>query len=194
VSMLGLVSRMGEVPLAAHAVTWQIWSLVSYGVDGFAHAAETLVGNRLGAQDYAAARRLAWRILQLGVAIGVVFLVVYALALEWIGGLFTEHAEVVGALLPLGWVIALVQPLNAAVFIFDGIFIGANDVGYLFRAMAIAAFAGYAPATLLFVPWLGWGLAGAWLAYDALMVGRFLTLGYRYRGNAWLRTFVRPAG
>ena len=40
----------------------------------------------------------------------------------------------------LRWVVALVQPLNAVVFVLDGIFIGANDMGYLFAAMAAASF------------------------------------------------------
>jgi MATE family multidrug resistance protein len=190
---LSLVSRLGEVPLAAHAVLWQVWALVSYGVDGFAHAAETLVGNRLGAQEYGDARRVARRVLQLAAGIGLAFLVVFAAGLEPIGRLFTDHAEVVAAIRPLGWAIALVQPLNAVVFVLDGVFIGANDVGYLFRAMAIAAFGAFAPVAWGLVVWLGWGLLGAWLAYDALMVGRFVTLYARYRGDRWLRTFVAPA-
>jgi len=35
------------------------------------------------------------------------------------------------------------------------------------------------------------GFRGVWLAYDGLMLGRFLTLLLRYRGDHWLRTFVR---
>ncbi|MDA0747661.1 MAG: MATE family efflux transporter, partial [bacterium] len=35
--MLATVARLGEVALAANAVLWQVWSLVSYSVDGLAH-------------------------------------------------------------------------------------------------------------------------------------------------------------
>ncbi len=42
----------------------------------------------------------------------------------------------------LRWIIAPLQLLNAVVFVFDGIFIGANDMGYLFRAMAVASWWG----------------------------------------------------
>lgn len=189
-ALLGMVSRLGEVPLAANAIVWQVWALVSYGVDGFAFAAEALVGNALGGRDFAGARRLAWRILGWGGGIGLCFGVIYAIGLEPIGRAFTPHQEVVAAIASLAWLIALVQPLNALVFVLDGIFIGANDVGYLFRAMAVSAFAFFAPAALLFVYGLGGGLQGAWLAYDALMVGRFLTLWRRFRGEEWLKTFV----
>ena len=189
-SMMAMVSRMGETALAAHAVVWQIWAIVSYGVDGFAHAAEILVGNLLGARDYVGARRVAGRILLWGVGIGSCLSILYGLGLEAIGRAFTPHAEVVEAVAGLALIVAVVQPLNAAVFIFDGILIGANDVAYLFAAMAVAAFGVFGPSSLIFVHWLDWGLPGAWLAYDGLMVGRFGTLWQRYRGDTWLRTFT----
>ncbi len=188
--MVALVARMGEVPLAAHAVVWQLWSLVSYGVDGFAHAAEALVGNRLGAGDRLAARHYARRILVWGAWIGLLFGGIYAVGLERIAGWFTPHAEVVAAVASLTVLVAVVQPLNALVFVLDGIFIGANDAAYLFRAMALAAFAGFAPAAVLLVIALDGGLVSAWSAYIVLMLGRFLPLARRYRGGAWQRTFL----
>ena len=190
--MLGMVSRMGEAQLAANAVVLQVWGLASFGIDGFAHAAETLVGNSLGARLYGEARKLARRIILWGVAVGVVFGLVYFVALEEIAALFTEHREVVVHVGALHWYIALIQPLNAAVFVFDGILIGANDMGYLFKAMAVAAFAVFAPAALVLVVGLDMGLTGAWLAYNGLMLGRFLTLWPRYRSDAWLRSFITP--
>ena len=90
----------------------------------------------------------------------------------------------------LYWYIALIQPLNAVVFVFDGILIGANDMAYMFKAMAVSAFAVFAPAALVFVFWLDLGLAGAWLAYNGLMLGRFFTLWPRYRSDAWLRSIT----
>lgn len=188
--LLAMVSRLGEVPLAANAVVWQVWAVVSYGVDGFAFAAEALVGGALGGRDFAGARRLAGRILAWGGGIGAALGLVYALAMAPIGRAFTQHEPVVAAILSLTWIIAPMQPLNALVFVLDGIFIGANDVAYLFRAMAVATFLFFVPAALVLVHGLQGGLQGAWLAYDALMVGRLLTLWRRYRGDQWLRTFV----
>lgn len=189
-SMLGIVSRLGEAPLAANAIVWQIWSLVSFGVDGFAHAAETLVGNSLGARDFAGARQVARRIILWGAGIGAVFGLVYLFLLEPIARGFTEHEEVIQVIGSLALLIALIQPLNAVVFVFDGIFIGANDMQYLFKAMAIAAFGVFLPAAVICVYGLDWGIQGAWLAYNGLMLGRFFTLLPRYRGDVWLRTFV----
>ena len=188
-SMLAMVSRLGDIPLAAHAVIWQVWALVSFGVDGFAHAAEILVGNLLGARDFAGARSLARRTLMWGLGIGCVFGVIYGLWLEPIGSLFTTHAPVLAAIGSVSVVIALVQPINAMTFVFDGILIGANDVAYLFVSMLIAAFGVFLPLALAAYG-LESGFRGAWVAYDGLMLGRFTTLLLRYRGDRWVRTFI----
>ncbi|HCL28774.1 MAG TPA: MATE family efflux transporter [Candidatus Latescibacteria bacterium] len=189
-SLVALVARMGDVPLAAHTVVWQLWALVSYGVDGFAHAAEALVGSALGSGNSTRARAYARRILGWGICIGLLFTVVYAVGLEFFVRILTSHAEVAVAAGGLTILVAVMQPLNAVVFIFDGIFIGANDMAYMFRAMALAAFAFFVPAVVVLVIWLDGGLLSAWIAYAALMVGRALPLALRYRTDTWLRTFV----
>ena len=56
--------------------------------------------------------------------------------------------------------------------------------------MIVAAFLGFAPAAVLLVIWMGGGLLSAWVAYATLMLGRFLPLAMRYRGEDWLRTFL----
>ncbi|HIG55751.1 MAG TPA: hypothetical protein EYQ18_17565 [Candidatus Handelsmanbacteria bacterium] len=122
--------------------------------------------------------------------LGLGFGLLYFFALQPIAALFTRHSEVVDKVAALYLLIALIQPLNAVVFVLDGIFIGANDMGYLFKAMAVAAFVVFAPAALILVYWLDGGLYGAWLAYNCLMIGRFLTLWPRYRSDVWLRSFV----
>ena len=188
--LLAVVSRLGEVSLAAHAILWQIWGLVSYAVDGFAHAAETLVGNSLGAGDFTSARRVCRRIMMWGIGIGSCFAMAFGIGMNELAAVFTEHGEVVAAIVPLTPMLALAQPMNAAVFVFDGIFIGANDVAYLSRAMLIAALLFFLPAVGLLVFQFEGGLQGAWLAYIVLMLGRLVTLWKRYRSDAWLRTFV----
>ena len=188
--MLVMVSRMGEVPLAAQAVVLQVWAVVSFGVDGFAHAAETLVGNLLGRRDFAGGRRVARRIILWGAAIGFGFSLAYAFGLEPIARAFTEHRQVILMVASLKWLIVWIQPLNAVVYVFDGILIGANDMGYMFLAMAVALLVFFLPPALVFVYVLDWGIWGAWGAYNFLMVGRFVTLGRRYLGDAWLRSFI----
>ena len=188
--LLSVVSRLGEVPLAAHAIVWQVWGLVSFAVDGFAHAAETLVGNSLGAGDFAGTRQVCRRIMGWGIGTGFCFAAAFGTGMNELASAFTEHREVVAAILPLTPMLALAQPMNAAVFVFDGIFIGANDVAYLSGAMLVTALFFFLPAVGLLVFLLDGGLLEAWLAYIVLMFGRLVTLWKRYRSDAWLRTFV----
>jgi MATE family multidrug resistance protein len=189
-SLVALVARMGEVPLAAHMVVWQLWSLVSYGVDGFAHAAESLVGAALGSGSFQLARAYARRVLAWGVTIGLLFCAIYAIGLGTFIALLTTHKEVALAAGGLTFIVAVMQPLNAAVFIFDGIFIGASDMRYMFRAMALAVFVFFLPTAVILVWWLEGGLISAWIAYASLMLGRLVPLACRYRGDTWLRSFI----
>ena len=76
--------------------------------------------------------------------------------------------------------IVFMQPLNALVFVWDGIFMGAEDFAYLSKAMVISAVA--AVLILLLVVPFGWGLAGVWWGIVALMGVRVVTLALRYFG------------
>ena len=184
---LSLVARMGDVPLAAHAVAWQIWSVVSYFVDGFAHAAETLVGNAIGALNRSEAIAYGRRCMVWGVGLGVVFGVGYLIGMGHLVRLFTDHEPVLAAVAEIAILLAWMQPICGMVYILDGVLIGADDARFLFIAMAIGAFAVYFPAVLLFTQTNVWGLWGVWLAYNGLMLSRFGFLAVRFRGGGWAR-------
>lgn len=182
---MALVARMGEVPLAAHAVAWQIWSVVSYFVDGFAHAAETLVGNAIGARNPGEAVAFGRRCMGWGIGIGLVFGLVYLTFMGPLAALFTDHAPVIAAVTGLSLLLSLVQPIGGAVYILDGILIGADDTRFLFVAMAAGAFYVYLPVVLGATEVMVWGLSGVWLAYNALMLSRFGLLWGRFRRGKW---------
>ena len=44
-------------------------------------------------------------------------------------------------------------------------------------------------AILVLVYVFVYGLSGSWMGYNCLMIGRFITLYPRYRGEKWLKTF-----
>jgi Na+-driven multidrug efflux pump len=191
--LLRTVSGLGEVSLAAHAVLWQVWSLVSYGVDGFAHGVETLVGNALGTGDHTGAIATARRCMKWGGALGAGCGLMFLVGLPQIGALLTDHVEVVARVAQMATLLSLTQPFNGLVYILDGILMGANDVAYLFLAMAIVAFGIFLPA-VLGTMWMSLGLWGAWVAYSALMLGRFALLYGRFRGRKWVRSIGLPHG
>ncbi|MBU1227241.1 MAG: hypothetical protein KJ698_08535, partial [Actinobacteria bacterium] len=69
------------------------------------------------------------------------------------------------------------MPLSALVFVWDGVFLGAGDFGFLAAATLAAGLFGVGLLALV-LP-LGWGLAGVWWAMVGLMGARILTLAWR---------------
>ena len=184
---------MGEVPLAAHAVLMQLWALLSYFVDGLAHSAETLVGQALGARDYSDARAVAKRCTLWGVGVSAVFSVCYFWGMELLVSVFTDHVTVIAAVVGVTFWASAVVPFNGAVYIWDGVFIGANDTRFLFGGMAVASFVCFLPAFLILVHGFDLGLAGAWMGLNVLMLARFGVLLSRFRSDKWMHSTVGDA-
>ncbi|RAY14751.1 MATE family efflux transporter [Actinomadura craniellae] len=181
-----LAARMGDAQIAAYQVGFLVWTLLAMGHDAVAIAGQAITGRYLGAGDAAGARRVTRRMVQWGVAGGVLFALLLLAVRPWLPGLFTEDPAVRSALLGTLLVVAALQPVAGVVFVLDGVLIGAGDMRYL----AVTTLLGtgvFVPAALL-AHGVGGGLVGLWLAIGLWMVVRLVTLGRRARGSAWLVT------
>jgi Na+-driven multidrug efflux pump len=157
---------------------------LAFALDAIAIAGQAMVGRLLGAGDAAGARAASRRMVEWGVAAGVVLGVAAATLSGVLPRLFTDDAEVVRlAAFLLLWV-AVLQPVNAVVFVLDGVLIGAGDLRYLAWAMTVAALA-FVPAAVA-VRVLGLGIGWVWAAIALLMGARLVTLGARWRSGAWV--------
>lgn len=171
--------RFGEAALAANAVLMQMQALMSYGLDGFAHAAEVMVGQALGRRDPAATRTAIRVALQwsagtaLGIAAG------YALLGSPLIGLLTDIDAVRLAahdLLP--WMIA--SPLVSVwAFTFDGVYIGGTWSRTMRNSMVVSATL-YVAATYALLPY---GHHGLWAAFLGFLALRGLWLGAALPGH-----------
>ena len=179
-----VATRMGTVEVAAHQIAFELWSFLAMALDAVAIAGQALVGRALGAGDGRAARGAGRRMIEWGVAFGVVVgLAVLALRTA-LPHLFSDDPEVLAlATFVLLW-LAVVQPVNAVAFVLDGILIGAGDMRFLAWAMAGAA-AVFIPAALA-VSAIGAGIGWLWAALGLLMVTRVVTLGARFAGDRWI--------
>ena len=167
-------AELGEVPLAANSVLIQLWMFFSYGIDGFAFAAESLVGKYLGAGDRDRLTLVMRRIFVFGLSLAAVFSLMYGGFKDVIPMLFTGQKpvlELIGQL--IGWTIF--APIPAAVcYIWDGIFIGATATRGLRNAMLICAFLIYLP--LHYFLTAVWQVDGMWCALLCFMIARGISL------------------
>ena len=177
VSFLFLGADFGDVTLAANQVLLQFLQIAAHGLDGFAFAAEALVGQAFGARLRHQVRRgaLLAGVWGAGSALGL------ALGFLLFGGMIidimTTAPEVrVAARVYLPYMV--LAPLLAVVpFILDGVFIGATRSRDM-RNMMFVSFVVYGVAVLSLLPVLG--SHGLWVALLVSFVARGLTLGLRY--------------
>ncbi|GGR99365.1 MATE family efflux transporter [Streptomyces nojiriensis] len=179
-----VAARLGDADIAAHQILLSLWSLLAFALDAIAIAGQAIIGRYLGAGDTDGARAVCRRMVQWGIASGVVLGLLVVLARPVFIPLFTSDPAVEAALLPALLVVALSQPVSGIVFVLDGVLMGAGDGRYLARAMLLTL-AAFAPAALL-VPILGGGLTALWWAMTLMMVVRMITLRLRAGSGRWL--------
>ena len=181
-----VVARMGDAPLAAHQIAFQLWIFIALVLDAIAIAGQIIVGQELGASRPEAAYDASVRMIWLSIIVGAAFSVVLLVFSGVIPRIFTSDPEVLAQCALLWPLFALSQPLNGIVFAIDGILIGASDGRYLALSMA-AAFAVCAVA-LAVVVWADWGVRGVWAALVLLIVTRMALMGARFLRRRWLVT------
>ena len=166
----------------AHQVCLQAWWITLFGLDSIAVSAQALVAASLGKRDVVGARIAADRALNWGLGAGVVVGAVVFASADRLPYLFTNDPEIAAAAVMPIQILALLQPLNSAVFIGDGVFQGSADFDYLAKAMAVSAGAGILALTAAGNV-EGSTLTSVWLGMAVLMFGRAATLGWRYYGD-----------
>jgi len=168
-----LGARQSDTTLAANALLLNFQTFMAYGLDGFAHAAEALVGAAIGARDRDAFRQ-AVKVTMLWSALGALgFAVAYWVAGTWIIERLTDQAAVrAAAEAYLPWA-ALSPVVSVWGFLLDGVFIGATRTHELMKAMAVSLTVFVAASWGLMVPY---GNHGLWVALLVFMAARGVTL------------------
>ncbi|WP_406420928.1 MATE family efflux transporter [Streptomyces sp. NBC_00873] len=181
-----VAARLGDTDIAAHQIILSLWSLMAFALDAIAIAGQAIIGRYLGANDTEGAREACRRMVQWGIASGVVLGALIVLARPLFIPLFTGDQDVQSILLPALLVAAVCQPIAGVVFVLDGVLMGAGDGRYLAWAMLITL-AVFAPVALL-VPTYGGGLTALWWAMALMMTVRMVTLWLRTRSGKWIVT------
>ncbi len=167
-------ARRGDAILAANALLMNLQTFMAYVLDGFAQAAESLVGAAIGARarrDYDLALRIStfWA----GASAAAFSLVYAGLGPLIVSGLTDQAAVRTAALIYLPWA-ALSPIVSVWSFQLDGIYIGATRTKDLRNTMALAMVC-FLATTWALQP--AFGNHGLWAALMVLMLVRAAGLG-----------------
>jgi MATE family multidrug resistance protein len=176
-SFLFLGARFGDVTLAANQVLMQFLQITAFSLDGFAFAAEALVGQAVGAHSVARLRRASILTSVWGTAGAILLGLLFWIIGPWLIDTMAKAPDVqTEARRYLLWVIAA-PVIGIASWMLDGIFIGATRTREMRDAMAVAAVP-YALALAVLLPSLA--NHGLWASLMILNAARGLTLAIRY--------------
>lgn len=174
-SFLFLAAGLGDVPLASNQVLMQFLSITAYALDGFAFAAETLVGQAVGAGAGRDLRRAVTLVFRWGIGGSVIMAVIFAAFGPALIDLMTTAPEVRAmARTYLPWVV-LAPVIGIASWMYDGVFIGATQTRAMLGCMVISV-AFYALACVALIPTMG--NHGLWAALMAMNGLRGLTAAW----------------
>jgi putative MATE family efflux protein len=185
-SAAAVASRLGAAPLGAHQIALQLFMFLALVLDSVAIAAQSLVGESLGAGRRGEARALAWRVAGYGGAAGVASAVVLFAGRDVIPRLFTSDAEVLELAATVWPWFAATQVMAGVVFALDGVLIGAGDTGFLRDITLVSTVGGFLP--LVWVAHIaGWGLPGVWAGLLAFVLIRLVGMVLRVAGQRWTK-------
>jgi len=168
-------ARQGDVILAANAVLITFLLVISNALDGFANAAEALIGEAVGRNSRPRFRlvftcALRWSVwgaalLTLLFVFGGGRLITLLTGLEQVRATAWQY-------LPWLWLLPFASVWG---FLLDGVFIGATRTREMQNTMLASALGVFLP-----VWWLTTGLGnhGLWLALISLMLARAATMGW----------------
>ena len=172
-----LGAGFGDVTLAANQVLMQFLEITAYGLDGLAFAAESLVGQAVGAGSAVRVRRAAWLTSQWGGAGALGLAAGLWLAGPWLIEVISASEAVrAEARDYLPWVV-LAPLIGIASWMFDGIFIGATRTKEMRNAM-MGSVAVYGLALWLLLP--AFGNHGLWGALMVLNLARGVSMALYY--------------
>ena len=169
-------ARNGDTIIAANAVLINFFDVAAYSLDGFAYAAEAMVGQSIGARDQARYSKSIKLSSQWAIAYGALASLVIWLAGPQLINVMTVNEtvrETARLYLPLA---AATPLLGAACFLYDGIFTGALATREM-RNMMLVSLTIYLASSLVLEH--SFGNTGLWVALNIFFAVRSISFASR---------------
>lgn len=167
-------ARYGSEILVLNTILYQFFIFFSYGMDGFAHAAEALTGKFIGRGEIPVLKNCVKAVFIWGFGLSILAVLIYAFAYQDLLQIFTKDSQI--HFIAKGyyyWIVAL-PILSFPAFLWDGVYAGALATKALLYTMLVAVGLCFFPAYYLLAPY--WGNHALWFALLLFLVVRGLSL------------------
>ena len=171
-------SRLGNTILAANAILIMLQMFISYSLDGFAQAAEVLIGNEFSKKNKNKIIKVAISSTIISFIFAVIYFLIFYLFIDNIILLMTSISSVIVETQNYTiWIIA--SPLISFIsFQMDGIFIGANKTRIM-RNTVIISFIIFIISLCILVPF--YENNGLWLSFLLFLLFRGILLLTKFK-------------
>lgn len=170
----------GKEYIAAYTIGFNIWLTGAFMIDGYSSAGNILSGKLLGAKAYQTLLVLGKNLMKYGFVFGLVLAVIGFVLYKPIGLIFTKEPEVLQVFYNSFWIILVMQPFCSVAFIFDGIFKGTAQTGYLRNVLFFSTLFIFIP-TLLTLNSFGYQLYAIWFAFFLWVIARGIPLIIKFK-------------
>lgn len=184
-------AKAGDIVLAANALMLHVLTITAHGLDGFAIAAESLIGQAIGKRDDKKLRLVIRRTFIWAIGAGVTIALLWVLGRDLFLTIMTNVEDVQTATAAL-WHWAIILPLVSLwCFQLDGIYIGLGGTRIMRNAMIIC-FAAYIGLWAVLTPIFG--NQGLWAAFTIFFGLRALSLALWLNRTITKSLTPAPAG
>tara|TARA_B110000238_G_scaffold198066_1_gene241911 strand:- start:116 stop:1441 length:1326 start_codon:yes stop_codon:yes gene_type:complete len=176
----------GDSILAANAILLNFFFLFSYGIDGFAHSSEVLVGNSIGKKNNVLLKQSIYSTGKFSVILASIYLIIFnvfdLLIIQFVTNLEVIHTIVLSNITYL----YLIFISATVAFWLDGVFIGSLKVILLRNIMIISGILFFIVETIL----LQGNNDNLWISFLVFFIARSMLLGialhYHMKNNRFI--------
>ncbi|HYQ57760.1 MAG TPA: MATE family efflux transporter, partial [Draconibacterium sp.] len=170
---------INDTILAVNSILLQFLMFFSFFIDGFAFAGEALVGKFIGAQEITKLKKVVRLLLYWGLALALVFTLIYITGSNFILKLLTSQDDVLNTAQQFLIWVALIPIASVGSFTWDGIYIGATASRPMRNSLIVATFLIFAPVYYFLNPI--WNNHALWLGMLLFMFSRGVILAILFK-------------
>lgn len=145
----------GDVILGVNSLFREFIMLFALIMDGFAFAAEPIIGGMIGRKSYREIRPAIKKIFIWGTGATAILTLIFWGGSDFLMRLLTDQDTVIQAAQPYMWYVALIPISGFAAFLWDGIYIGFTSSRQMLYAVLVSCLMVFFPVYYIFEPSFG---------------------------------------